>query len=140
MLLVLFLLSLFLFCFQLSFSPSNKSILDKKIENIFISRISKQTCKENIEFYTKNSHMSGTENQKNLTQHMKHQFENYFQQANENDYSIYTETYEVLLSHPTDESKLELFEGLTKVHHFDLIEDPTFNETIYKGSTIFNEN
>eukprot|EP01080_Neovahlkampfia_damariscottae_P009295 gene9295-1383_t len=115
------------------FMENDYTILDSRIEDIFSSRISKETCKTNLEFYTRTAHMGGTKNQVNLTKHMKNQFEDYFSDLPKDQVKITTETYDVLLSYPTDESKVELFEGNNRINKFDLIEDEKYPQKEYRG-------
>ena len=77
--------------------------------------------------------MGGTQNQINLTEHMKKQFEDYFSDLPKEKVSITTERYDVLLSYPTDETKIELFEENNKLNEFTLIEDDKYPEAKYRG-------
>jgi hypothetical protein len=125
------------FCLMLfamiHFFDSKSTSIDSKYENIFLSHISKSTCKENLFFYTNTSHMGGTQNQFNLTQHMLNQFNEYFKEISKDEVSISTEQYDVLLSYPNVESNVELFEENNKIHEFTMIEDEKFPQEEFRG-------
>lgn len=112
-------LCLFIFAISFFFTP-DPSKLDPRLERIFKESISAETCSKNLKFLTKEPHMAGTNSSNNLALELKKKLDEYL--------GSYATSklvqYDVLLSYPTTDSKIELLENGVSIHKANLFEDP----------------